>query len=129
MKSKERYIERAYEVFNRVIFAVIILSVVLIPLIWGYSILGIGLGVLLLGIVQFVSGISAILRPSFFRLKSTRPLNLWLVVSIIDLVIFVSAILFELVQEWPEIILASMLIGLILSIMQFSILTSQKFKY
>jgi len=129
MKNKEINLEKPYAVFNKTIFTVIVVSVVSIPIIWGYSIWGVGLGILALGIFQLILGISAFIRPSLFRLKSARPLNLWLVLTIFDLVIFASAILFKMVNEWPEIILATMLIGLILSIIQFNVLTSKKFKY
>lgn len=125
MKTKKNLIEKGYELFHIVAFSMLIISIVLYPIAWGYSIWGVGLCVIGLGFVQIVIGIFAKVKPELFRLKSLSRLDTWIVLSVVDLLVFFGSIHFDL----TEITMGAMLIGVVLSLVQYSALTSKKFKH
>lgn len=125
MKNKENKIVKCYRLFHIVAFSMLVVSIALFPIAWGYSIWGVGLCVIGLGFVQIVIGIFAKVRPEFFGLKSLSRLDIWIVLSVVDLIIFFGSIHFDL----TEITMGAVLIGVVLSLVQYTALTSKKFKH
>ncbi|GEM_PF-4061798 len=124
MKYKISMIEKVYRWFHVAILTLLIVFAVLAPIILGYSIMLIGLSVIIIGIAQIMAGIVAKSTPSLFRLKSTRYLNLWLILSVLDLLILTVSIF----SDWPTVVFGTMVFGILLSFLQYAALTSKRFK-